>query len=78
MKLHNVRYVATFLSALRTFSLHYVLKAGAWASPNLFLNHYVQSSLIDTVSKMSHLGGGRVVDVGTVIYRLMQVHRAED
>ena len=45
VKPHSVRHVAT-LSALRNFSLDDVLKAGAWSSPNVFIKHYVQTSLL--------------------------------
>ena len=53
---HSVRHVATSISALRNFSLDDVLKAGAWASPNVFLKHYVQNFSTDALSKHSHLG----------------------
>ena len=43
IKSHSVRHVATSLSALRNFSLEDVLKTGAWASPYVFIKHYVQS-----------------------------------
>ena len=62
---HSVRHVATSLSALRNPSLDDVLKAGAWASPNVFIKHYVQSFSTDTMSRLSRLGG--FVAAGTVI-----------
>ena len=68
IKPHSVRHVATSLNALRNFSLDDALKAGAWASPNVFIQHYVQSFSKDTMSKLSHLGG--FVAAGTVIWSL--------
>ena len=65
IKPHTVRHVATSLSALRNLSLEDVFKAGAWASPNVFIEHYVQSFSTDTMSKLSRLGG--FVAAGTVI-----------
>ena len=62
VKPHSVRHVATSLSALRSFSLDDVLKAGA---PNVFLKHYVQNFSTDALSKLSRLGG--LVAAGTVI-----------
>ena len=57
VKPHSVRHIATSISALRTFSLDGVSKAGAWASPNVILKHYVQNFSTDALSKLSHLGG---------------------
>ena len=57
MKPHSVRHIATSISALRNFSLDDVSKAGAWASPNVFLKHYVQNFSTDALSKLSRLGG---------------------
>ena len=65
VKPHSLRHVATSLSALQNFSLEDVLKAGAWASPNVFMKHYAQSFSTDTMSKLSRLGG--FVAAGTVI-----------
>ena len=53
---HSVRHIATSLSALRGCSLDELLRAGAWASPNVFLSHYVQSFSVDSLSKLAGLG----------------------
>ena len=53
---HSVRHIATSISALRSFSLDDVSKAGAWASPNVFLKHFVQNFSTDALSKLSRLG----------------------
>ena len=63
VKPHSVRHVATSLSALKGFNLEDVLRAGAWASPNMFLKFYAQSYTVDSISKLSKLGG--VVAAGT-------------
>lgn len=57
VKPHSVRHVATSLSALKAFSLEDVLRAGAWASPDMFLRFYAQDFTVDSISKLSHLGG---------------------
>ena len=57
VKPHSVRHIATSISALRNFSSGDVLKAGAWASPNVFLKHYVQNLSTDAWLKLSRLGG---------------------
>ena len=57
VKPHSVRHIATSVSALRNFSLDNVSKAGVWASPNVFLKHYVQKFSTDALSKLSRLGG---------------------
>ena len=44
----SVRH-ATSLSALRGCSLDELLRAGAWASPNVFLSHYVQSFSVNSL-----------------------------
>ena len=62
---HIKPHVATSLSALRNISLDDVLKAGAWASPNVSIKHYVQSFSMDTMSRLSRLGG--FVAAGTLI-----------
>ena len=54
---HSVRHIATSLIALRGCSLDELLRAGAWASPNVFLSHYVQSLSVDSLSKLAVLGG---------------------
>ena len=41
VKLHSIRHVAMSLGALRAVSMEDVLQAGTWASPNVFLNHYI-------------------------------------
>ena len=41
IKPHSIRHVATSLSALRAVDMDEVLQAGTWASPNVFLKHYV-------------------------------------
>ena len=57
VKAHSVRHVATSLKALRSCSLREVMGAGAWASTNMFLSHYVQSYTANQLSKLADLGG---------------------
>ena len=57
LKGHTVRHVATSLKALRSCSLREVMGAGAWASTNMFLSHYVQSYTANQLSKLADLGG---------------------
>ena len=64
-KPHSIRHVATSLSALRSFSLDDVLKAGAWVNPSTFLKFYVQNFTTDKLTKLSRLGG--FVAAGTVV-----------
>ena len=54
---HSVRHVATSLHALRSCSLDELLKAGAWASSNVFLSHYAQSFSTSDLSQLADLGG---------------------
>lgn len=65
VKAHSVRHVATSLSALRHYSIDDVLKAGAWTTPNVFLNFYIQDFTIDSMSNLSRLGG--FVAAGTLV-----------
>ena len=57
IKPHSIRHVATSLSALRAVNMDEVLQAGTWASPNVFLKHYVQYFSTDHLSQLSRLGG---------------------
>ncbi len=57
VKAHSVRHVATSLSALKHYSMDDVLKAGAWTTPNVFLNYYIQDFSVDAMSSLSRLGG---------------------
>ena len=55
IKAHSIRHVATSLNALKFYSLDDVLKAGAWTSPNVFLNHYVQDFSVEALTNLSRL-----------------------
>ena len=57
IKPHSIRHVATSLNALRAVDMDEVLQAGTWASPNVFLKHYVQYFSTDHLSQLSRLGG---------------------
>ena len=57
IKAHSVRHVATSLQALKCFSMTDLLKAGAWTTPNVFISFYLQEFSVDSVTKLSHLGG---------------------
>lgn len=57
IKPHSVRHIATSLSALKNFTMEDILKAGTWATPNVFISHYVQYFSTDELSKLSRLGG---------------------
>ena len=57
IKPHSIRHVSTFLSALRAVDMDEALQAGTWASPNVFLKHYVQHFSTDHLSQLSRLGG---------------------
>ena len=59
-----MRHVATSLNDLRTCSEEEVLKAGTWASPNVYLKRYVQYFSTDELSNLLSPGG--FVAVGTV------------
>ena len=65
IKPHSIRHVATSLNALRAIDMDDVLQAGTWASPNVFLKHYVQYFSTDHLSQLSKLGGS--VAAGLVI-----------
>ena len=65
IKPHSIRHVATSLNALRAVDMDDVLQAGTWASPNVFLKHYVQYFSTDHLSQLSRLGG--FVAAGSVI-----------
>ena len=56
VKPHSVRHVATSLGALRTCSMDEVLGAGTWASPTVFLKHYVQYYSTDDLTNLSRVG----------------------
>ena len=53
VKAHSVRKVATSLRAVKNLSLEELLRAGAWATPSVFISHYVQSFSSDDLSKIS-------------------------
>lgn len=64
-KPHSVRHVATSLSALKYFCMSDILRAGAWASPDVFLSFYCQDYSVDSLTELSRLGG--FVAAGAVI-----------
>ena len=65
IKGHAVRHVATSLASLRVSSIPELLAAGAWNSPNTFVNFYLQDFTTDDLSGLSKLGG--FVAAGVVI-----------
>ena len=65
IKPHSVRHVSTSLIALKHFSIDDVLRTGSWASPNVFISHYLQNFSSDVLTGLNSVES--VVACGVVI-----------